>query len=101
MKFEIEDLGRMIIVRNNLNDEVCYLPYLHGNTIHLQRSSAVLLDRKVGATGTFGRWVVLDWYTFLKKDIAMKRLKMIDKYMRSQGYKLTTERKEVKRWRLS
>ena len=101
IEFEIEDFGRMIIVRNNLNDEVCYLTYLHGNTIHLQRSSASLLDRKVGATGSFGRWLVLDWYSFLRKDLAMKRLKLFDKYMRQQGYKLTTERKEVKRWRLS
>ena len=60
IQFEIEDLGRMIIVRSDLNDEVCYLPYLHGNTVHLQRSSAALLDRKAGATGSSGRWSVID-----------------------------------------
>ncbi|AYJ76451.1 hypothetical protein BSP11_023 [Bacillus phage BSP11] len=88
--FEIEDLGRMIIVRSNLNDEVCYLSYLHGNTVYLQRSSATLLDRKVGATGTSGRWFVIDWHSFIKKDMAMKRLNMFDKHMQKQGYKFTT-----------
>ena len=89
IQFEIEDLGRMIIVRSDLNDEVCYLSYLHGNTVYLQRSSAVLLDRKVGATGAFGRWSVIDWHSFIKKDMALKRLNMFDNHMRKQGYKLT------------
>lgn len=90
IQFEIEDLGRMIIVRSDLNDEVCYLPYLHGNTVYLQRSSATLLDRKVGATGSTGRWSVIDWHSFIKKDMVLKRLNMFDKHMRKQGYKFTT-----------
>lgn len=90
IQFEIEDLERMIIVRSNLNDEVCYLQYIHGNNIHLQRSSAILLDRKVGATGSSGRWSVIDRHSFITINMAVKRLNMFDTYMRKQGCKITT-----------
>ncbi|AMR58254.1 hypothetical protein Goe1_c00300 [Bacillus phage vB_BsuP-Goe1] len=90
VQFEIEDLGRMIIVRSDLNDEVCYLSYIHGNTNYLQRSSASILDRKVGATGVLGRWFVIEWHSFITRNMAMKRLNMFDKHMRKQGYKFTT-----------
>ena len=93
--FEVEDRGSLIFVTSNLNDEACYLTYLHGDTIHLQRSSAMLLNRKVGATGSSLRWSIIDWHSHSVKEQAIQRLKLIDKHMRRQGYKLTNTKKEV------
>lgn len=93
--FKIEDLGSMIIVTNSLNDEVCYLTCLDGETTHLKRSSAMLLNRKVGATGSSLRWRIIDWHSNSVKEQATQRLNLIDKHMCRQGYKLSNEKKEV------
>lgn len=93
--FKIEDLGSMVIVTNSLNDEVCYLTYQHGESVHLKRSSAMVLNRKVGATGSSLRWSIIDWHSNSVKEQAIQRLKLIDKHMSRQGYKLKNAKKEV------